>query len=78
MAYPEGKRCVSEFMASLVLSQFRERLALNRCVDRAFSRDPKYYPDPEEFKPERYLMEDGSPNKNVLDPRSFTFGYGRR
>ncbi|KAH9937821.1 CyP450 monooxygenase [Epithele typhae] len=44
----------------------------------AFSRDPKHYPDPERFSPERYFSADGKPNKNVMDPRTFAFGYGRR
>ncbi|KAG8895506.1 hypothetical protein FRC01_012331, partial [Tulasnella sp. 417] len=37
------------------------------------SRNPKYYKDPTEFKPERFLT--GEP---ILDPRQFAFGFGRR
>jgi len=40
----------------------------------AISRDESMYPDPERFWPERYA----NPDKEVLDPRSFVFGYGRR
>ncbi len=44
---------------------------------RAMTRDTRHYPDPEEFKPERYL-KDGKLNPEVLDPGDFGFGYGRR
>ncbi|KAH9853240.1 cytochrome P450 [Lenzites betulinus] len=43
----------------------------------AYSRDTRYYSDPEEFRPERYL-KDGKLSPGVLDPGDFVFGYGRR
>ncbi|KAI0718518.1 cytochrome P450 [Cerioporus squamosus] len=43
----------------------------------AYSRDPLVYPDPEEFKPERYL-KDGKLDVGEHDPGTFVFGYGRR
>nr|BED43020.1 cytochrome P450 monooxygenase [Trametes versicolor] len=43
----------------------------------AYSRDIEYYPDPEAFKPERFL-KDGKIDPDVLDPAAFVFGYGRR
>ncbi|KAK9127162.1 hypothetical protein Syun_015959 [Stephania yunnanensis] len=56
----------------------------------SINRDPKYWPDPLEFKPERFLVNevvsdtsDGVVNKSVLDVRGqhfnlLPFGTGRR
>lgn len=39
-------------------------------------KDPKVYPEPDRFLPERYLASDGhEPQK---DPRGYAFGFGRR
>ncbi|KAJ2994252.1 hypothetical protein NUW54_g7584 [Trametes sanguinea] len=43
----------------------------------SLSRDPKVYPDPETFNPDRF-MKDGKINPDVQDPNTFVFGYGRR
>ena len=45
--------------------------------DRANSRDPNVYRDPEAFMPERFL-KDGELDPDVRDPLTFAFGYGRR
>jgi cytochrome P450 len=46
-----------------------------RCF-RAILHDPEIYPDPEEFKPERFLNEDGTVRD---DPAlSLAFGVGKR
>jgi cytochrome P450 len=43
---------------------------------RAILHDPETYPDPEEFKPERFLNEDGSIKD---DPTlALAFGAGKR
>ncbi|KAM5539713.1 hypothetical protein V8D89_006526 [Ganoderma adspersum] len=44
----------------------------------AFAHDPRNYADPEKFMPGRYLTREGKLNPEVRDPRTFTFGYGRR
>ena len=41
------------------------------------SRDPDAYPDPDAFKPERFL-KDGVLDPNVRDPLKFQLGFGRR
>ncbi|KAI0040385.1 cytochrome P450 [Auriscalpium vulgare] len=38
--------------------------------------DPDVYPDPWNFKPERFVAEEGKPAEQ--DPRSCCFGFGRR
>ncbi|KAI0357864.1 CyP450 monooxygenase [Trametes cingulata] len=43
----------------------------------SYTRDTRHYPDPEEFRPERYL-KDGKLDPTVLDPGDIIFGYGRR
>jgi hypothetical protein len=41
--------------------------------DRWFTHDPAVYASPMDFRPERFLGEKPEP-----DPRTWTFGYGRR
>ena len=40
--------------------------------------DPATFQDPMEFRPERYLKEDGLIDSSVLDPEAAAFGFGRR
>ena len=44
---------------------------------RAMLHDGTVYPDPFEFKPERF-MKDGQLNPAVRDPDHAVFGFGRR
>lgn len=43
---------------------------------RHFTHDPDIYSDPEEFKPERFLIANG--HKPEPEPEKFVFGFGRR
>lgn len=43
------------------------------CSSSAIMHDPKEFPQPERFWPERYLV-----NKSSIDPRDYSFGFGRR
>ncbi|KAF9243525.1 cytochrome P450 [Melanogaster broomeanus] len=44
----------------------------------AMSRDPITYPQPNEFRPERFLASEKDNNGVPLDVPSFAFGFGRR
>jgi hypothetical protein len=44
---------------------------------RAICRDPEMYPDPDTFKPERFLKSNDGATL-PLDPRAIAFGIGRR
>ena len=39
--------------------------------------DERVYPDPYEFKPERFL-KNGKLDSSVRDPMEIAFGFGRR
>ncbi|PFH46818.1 hypothetical protein AMATHDRAFT_198914 [Amanita thiersii Skay4041] len=41
-------------------------------------RDPEMYPDPDEFRPERFLKEGKFSMDGILDPHTIAFGFGRR
>ncbi|EIW59364.1 cytochrome P450 [Trametes versicolor FP-101664 SS1] len=44
----------------------------------ACMHDPRIYPEPEKFCPERFIGKDGRLNPDVLDPATLIFGSGRR
>ncbi|KAJ3545417.1 hypothetical protein NMY22_g2454 [Coprinellus aureogranulatus] len=46
---------------------------------RALLHDPKLYPQPDKFMPERFLSQDGKTHDpSVRDPLTIAFGHGRR
>ena len=46
-------------------------------LGRACMHDPEVYPDPDVFRPERFIC-DGKLDLSVRDPSKFVFGFGRR
>ncbi|KAL1748612.1 cytochrome P450 [Schizophyllum fasciatum] len=44
----------------------------------AMTHDESVYPDPDTFKPERFLDSAGQLDPNVRDPGDIVFGFGRR
>ncbi|KAH8099592.1 cytochrome P450 [Cristinia sonorae] len=44
----------------------------------AMLHNPEDYPEPEQFKPERYLNQNGDIDPSVRDPNTIAFGFGRR
>ena len=57
------------------LSLWRFFIALS-CLRRAITRDPHVYPEPEVFKPERFLNPNGTLRNDVTI--ASVFGFGKR
>jgi Cytochrome P450 len=66
-----------EVQCSWPLSSTRSSslLRLTPLPPRSMLRDKRFWDEPEEFKPERFLQE---LKEGLLDPKSLIFGFGRR
>lgn len=42
------------------------------------TRDPRDFPEPERFNPDRFIGADGCIDPTVRDPSTIVFGFGRR
>lgn len=75
--------CTSQQVQYLVPQRFNVQTVLTLGVKGTeiyynaweMSRDPTTYPEPELFKPERWLDDSGRLNGKEFDP---AFGFGRR
>lgn len=57
----------------------RESIAITHHQARsAILHDENLYPEPKQFKPERYFDSDGNWNSDVRSPANVAFGFGRR
>lgn len=71
--------CDTQYLVSLSLAAdqppcpYAASLSPTLRSRRAIATNPKDYPDPEQFRPERYLGP-----KPALDPGTYVFGVGRR
>jgi Cytochrome P450 len=47
-------------------------------LDRAITRDPTIYDNPDDFNPDRFLDNDDDKQNKALDPATYIFGFGSR
>ena len=61
----------------MVILSFELFLIFQILFHRAMLNDERVYPEPREFKPERFL-KNGKLDTSVRDPMEIAFGFGRR
>ena len=61
----------------VILTKYRTFLVSHTLLRRAMLNDERVYPEPHEFKPERFL-KNGKVDSSVRDPMEIAFGFGRR
>ena len=61
----------------LLLNHFENFLVSQTLLPRAMLNDERVYPEPQEFRPERFL-KNGVLDNSVRDPMDISFGFGRR
>ena len=71
-------RGANGILERLVGTVMQSMLALNSYYIRHILHDPGHYPNPDQFKPERFLKTDGTINDQIMDPSVACFGFGRR
>ena len=64
--------------AWLVSNITAESYQLFSLQHRSMLHDEEIYPDPSNFRPERFLTEDGQLDPKIRDPTTVAFGFGRR
>ena len=61
----------------MIILNFELFLIFQILFHRAMLNDERVYPEPREFKPERFL-KNGKLDTSVRDPMEIAFGFGRR
>ena len=71
-------RGANGILERLVGTVMQSTLVLTDYYIRHILHDSEYYPNPDQFQPERFLKADGTLNEEIMDPSVACFGFGRR